>query len=247
MLSMRAKVKDAEEVNLNLEKRIDLLTSLLVISPPGSILVPSSPCKIRGHRSRCMLPKGPLSPGGIRLSLNTGVEGLFSDPKRVDSNSNILHSSAEMSEPIKEDERENLLKESTGTWSSSRASASSGSIPTFSSRPTSIESASSVGLTSPEGLSGLVESQKPSAIRQLKMRRFHLVIVPWSPWFYQKQLPYHLSQLQLCSTPFYSLHLMTCLISQLIPWPHSSRRVNSVRHFLRLIWHCAGEEQQNSM
>ena len=169
---MRAKVKDAEEVNLNLEKRIDLLTSLLVISPPGSILVPSSPCKIRGHRSRCMLPKRPLSPGGIRLSLNTSVEGLLSDPKRVDSNSNILYSSAEMSEPIKEDERENLLKESTGTSSSSRASASSGSIPTFSSRPTSIESASSVGLTSPKGLSGLVESQKLPAIHQRKMRRF---------------------------------------------------------------------------
>ena len=175
--TMRARVKDAEglqEVNLNLEKRIDVLTSLLVISPTKLDLgsVPSSPCKKKGHRSRSMLPKGPLSPGGIRLSLNTGVEGLFSDPKRFDSNSSISYSPAEMSQPIKEDERENLPEETTVTSSSSRASASSDSIPTFSSRPTSIQSASSVGLASPQGLSGLVESQTTSAIRQRKMRRF---------------------------------------------------------------------------
>lgn len=175
--TMRARVKDAEglqEVNLNLEKRIDVLTSLLVISPTKLDLgsVPSSPCKKKGHRSRSMLPKGPLSPGGIRLSLNTGVEGLVSDPKRVDSNSSVSYSPTEMSKPIKEDERENLLEETTGTSSSSRASAASDSIPTFSSRPNSIQSASSVGLTSPEGLSCLVESQTTSAIRQRKMRRF---------------------------------------------------------------------------
>ncbi|MCJ1342323.1 hypothetical protein MMC31_000505 [Peltigera leucophlebia] len=175
--TMRARVKDAEgllEINLNLEKRIDVLTSLLVISPTKLDLgsAPSSPCKMKGHRSRSMLPKGPLSPGGIRLSLNTGVEGLFPDPKRVDSNSDISYSPAEMSQPIREDERENLPEETTGTSSSSRASASSDSIPTFSSRPTSIQSASSAELTCPEGLSGLVESQTTSAIRQRKMRRF---------------------------------------------------------------------------
>lgn len=175
--TMRAKVKDAEglqEVNLNLEKRIDVLTSLLVISPTKLDLgsVPSSPCKKKGHRSRSMLPKGPLSPGGMRLSLNTGVEGLISDPKRFDSNSSISYSPAEMSQPIKEDERENLPEEITGTSSSSRPSAASDSIPKFSSRPNSIQSASSVGLTSPEGLSCLVESQTTSAIRHRKMRRF---------------------------------------------------------------------------
>ena len=126
---------------------------------------------MKDHRSRSMLPKGPLSPGGIRLSLNTGVEGLFPDPRRVDSNSNISYSSAEMSQLIKEDQRENLPEETTGTSYSSRASALSDSIPTFSSRPTSIQSASSVGLTSPEGLSDLVGSQTTSAIRQRKMRR----------------------------------------------------------------------------
>lgn len=172
--TMRARVKDAEglqEVNLNLEKRIDVLTSLLVISPTKLDLgsVPSSPCKKQGHRSRSMLPKGPLSPGGIRLSVNTGVEGLIA---RFDSNSSISYSPAEMSQPIKEDERENLQEGTAGTSSSSRASASSDSIPTFSSRPTSIQSASSVGLTSPEGLSNFVESQTTSAIRQRKMRRF---------------------------------------------------------------------------
>lgn len=175
--TMRARVKGAEgllEVNLNLEKRIDVLTSLLVISPTKLDLgsVPSSPCKMKGHRSRSILLKGPLSPGGIRLSLNTGVEGLYSDPKRADSNSNISYSPAEMSQSIKEDERENLPEENTETSSSSRASASSDSIPEFSSRPTSIQSVSSVGLTSPEGLPGFVESQTTSAIRQRKMRRF---------------------------------------------------------------------------
>lgn len=172
--TMRARVKDAEglqEVNLNLEKRIDVLTSLLVISPTKLDLgsVPSSPCKKQGHRSRSMLPKGPLSPGGMRPSVSTGVEGLFA---RFDSNSSISYSPAEMSQPIEEDERENLPEETAGTTSSSRTSASSDSIPTFSSRPTSIQSASSVGLTSPEGLSGFVESQTTSAIRQRKMRRF---------------------------------------------------------------------------
>lgn len=172
--TMRARVKDAEglqEVNLNLEKRIDVLTSLLVISPTKLDLgsVPSSPCKKQGHRSRSMLPKGPLSPGGMRPSVNTGIEGLFA---RFDSNSSISYSPAEKSQPIEEDERENLPEETAGTSSSSRASASSDSIPTFSSRPTSIQSASSVGLTSPEGLPGFVESQTTSAIRQRKMRRF---------------------------------------------------------------------------
>lgn len=172
--TMRARVKDAEglqEVNLNLEKRIDVLTSLLVISPTKLDLgsVPSSPCKKQGHRSRSMLPKGPLSPGGMRPSVNTGIEGLFA---RFDSNSSISFSPAEMSQPIEEDERENLPEETAGTSSSSRASASSDSIPTLSSRPTSIQSASSVGLTSPEGLFGFVESQTTSAIRQRKMRRF---------------------------------------------------------------------------
>lgn len=172
--TMRARVKDAEglqEVNLNLEKRIDVLTSLLVISPTKLDLgsVPSSPCKKQGHRSRSMLPKGPLSPGGIRLSLSTGAEGLFA---RFDSNSSISYSPPEMSQPIQEDERENLPEETAGTSSSSRASVSSDSIPTISSRPTSIQSASSFGLTSPEGFSGSVESQTTSAIRQRKMRRF---------------------------------------------------------------------------
>lgn len=171
--TMRARVKDAEglqEVNLNLEKRIDVLTSLLVISPTKLDLgsVPSSPCKKQGHRSRSMLPKGPLSPGGMRPSVNTSVEGLFA---RFDSNSSISYSPAEMSQPIEEDERENL-PQTARTSSSSRASASSDSMPTFSSRPTSLQSVSSVGLTSPEGLSGFVESQTTSAIRQRKMRRF---------------------------------------------------------------------------
>ena len=54
--TLRARVKDAEgllEINLNLEKRIDVLTSLLVISPTKLDLgsVPSSPCKMKDHRS----------------------------------------------------------------------------------------------------------------------------------------------------------------------------------------------------
>lgn len=172
--NMRARVKDAEglqEVNLNLEKRIDVLTSLLVISPTKLDLgsVPSSPCKKQGHRSRSILPKGPLSPGGMRPSVNTSIEGLFA---RFDSNSSISYSPAKMNQPIEEDERENLPEETAGTSSSSRASASSDPMPTFSSRPTSLQSVSSFGLTSPEGLSGFVESQTTSAIRQRKMRRF---------------------------------------------------------------------------
>lgn len=175
--TMRARVKDAEglqEVNLKLEKRIDVLTSLLVISPTKLDLgsVPCSPCKKKVQRSKSKLPKGALSPRGIRLSFNTGVDGLFSDTKLLDSNSSISNSPAEMGQPIDEDERQNLPEKTAGTSSSSSTSSSSDSIPAFSSRPTSIQSASSVGLTSPEGLCGLVESQTPSAIRQRKMRRF---------------------------------------------------------------------------
>ncbi|MCJ1342032.1 hypothetical protein MMC31_000212 [Peltigera leucophlebia] len=85
--TLLARVKDAEglEINLNLEKRIDVLTSLLVILPKKLDLnsVPSSPCKMKDYSSRSMLPKGHLSLGGMQLSLNTGVEELFPDPRRL--------------------------------------------------------------------------------------------------------------------------------------------------------------------
>lgn len=182
----RAKVKEAEglkEINLNLEKRIDVLTSLLVLSPTklelGSAV--SSPTKVdplkRGPRPRSMLPRIPSSPGGVRLSLNTATEAIFWNSRRFGSTSSLSDSPGETSRLIDEnDERDasEYMAEATRLRSSSRVSVSYRSVPSFSTRPTSIQSDSSHGITSPGTLPvpADLESQTKSANRQRKMRRF---------------------------------------------------------------------------
>lgn len=182
----RARVREAEgleEVNLNLEKRIDVLTSLLVIMPTKLELssATSSPSKAdplkRRTRPRSMLPRLPSSPGGVRLSLNTNPEALFWNSRRYDSPSSTSDSpGGTTSQLTAEDEREasEFLAEATRCGSSSRVSASFRSAPSFSTRHTSIHSDSWPDVRSP-GQSPIPEnseSQTKSTFRQRKMRRF---------------------------------------------------------------------------
>ncbi|KAI4252806.1 MAG: hypothetical protein LQ352_004063 [Teloschistes flavicans] len=85
MDTLRTRVKDAEgleTVNTDLERRIDLLTNLLVQSPlkPELCSAASSPSKAdpqkRTPRPRptSMVPRIPPSPGSKRLSLNIGPD-----------------------------------------------------------------------------------------------------------------------------------------------------------------------------
>lgn len=182
----RTRVKEAEgleEVNLNLEKRIDVLTSLFVVMPtklqPSSAT--SSPNKAdplkKRTRPRSMLPRPPSSPGGVRLSLNTNTEALFWNSRRYESNPSTCDSpEGTSSHLIAEDEREasEFLAGATRFGSSSRASASFRSAPLFSTRHTSIQSDSWLCTRSPGEFLGPEhsESQTRSAFRQRKMRRF---------------------------------------------------------------------------
>ena len=184
--NIRIRVKEAEgleEVNLNLEKRIDVLTSLLVVSPTKLELcsVTSSPCKVdplkRRSRPRSMLPRPPSSPGGVRLSLNSNTESSFWNSRRFGSTSSISDSpGGTTSNLIAEGEREasEFLAETTRFGSSSSASESFRSGPSFSTKHTSIQSDSWLGGRSPGefSLQEDPESQTKSAIRQRKMRRF---------------------------------------------------------------------------
>lgn len=182
----RTRVKDAEgleEVNRNLEKRIDVLTSLLVISPTKLDLcsAASSPSRAdpfkRTSRPRSMLPRLPSSPGGVRLSLNTNTEAAFWNSRRFESTSSISDSTGgTTSQLIAEDERgaSEFLAEVTRCGSSARASASFRSVPSLSTRHTSIQSDSCLGERTLEEFPFMEnsESQTKSAIRQRKMRRF---------------------------------------------------------------------------
>ena len=184
--SMRAKVKEAEgleEVNLNLEKRIDVLTSLLVQSPTKLELcsAASSPGKgdpmKRGPRPISMLPGLPSSPGGVRLSLNTNAEASFWSSQRFASTSNVSEPLIEINRLTEADEKDDSAECHAGATQDGftpGASVSFRSIPSCPTRPTSIQSDSSFALRSPGGLSVSIESecQTKSANRPRKMRRF---------------------------------------------------------------------------
>lgn len=181
----RNKVKEAEgliEVNLSLEKRIDVLTNLVVQSPTklDPCSATSSPSKAdpskRTPRPKSMLPRLPSSPGGVRLSLNTNVESTFWESGRLEPSSSISGSSKAGSQSIEEeDEPENPepMSQTLPPRSFSCATSSFRSMPSLSTRPTSLHSASSLGITSPElQLSTDFDSQTRSALRRRKMRRF---------------------------------------------------------------------------
>ena len=185
--SIQSRVKEAEEleaVNLNLERRIDVLTNLLVQSPTKLELssATSSPRKANPHqrtpRPRSMLPRVPFSPGGVRLPLSTVSESPFWHSRSFGSTSSIS-GSPERADATAMHEEEAV---SPGSNRESRQFSSidldSGASTlfrsvSFSSRPTSIQSASSLG-TASWGLPLPQDpgSQAQSINRQRRMRRF---------------------------------------------------------------------------
>lgn len=183
--SMTAKIREVEgleEINRDLERRIDVLTSLVAQSPTKLNLcsTASSPTKedpfARARRRRSMLPRLPSSPGGVRLSLNTATDNGFWTSRRFASNSTTLASPQGTSHLIEEEEGvgksiEPLTQDQRS--SSSNTSASFPSVPFSFTRPASIQSASSVDLSSPELQFPLdVDCQTKSVNRQRRMRRF---------------------------------------------------------------------------
>ena len=184
--SMTSKIREVEgleEINRNLERRIDVLTSLVAQSPTKLNIcsAASSPTKedpfSRARRRRTMLPRLPSSPGGVRLSLNTATDHGFWTSKRIGSNSSTLASPQGAIHLIEEAEGvEKPLESLNRDMHSSSISNTSASFPSgpFSfTRPSSIHSASSVDLSSPESPWPVdVDSQTKSVNRQRRMRRF---------------------------------------------------------------------------
>ncbi|KAL8823004.1 MAG: hypothetical protein Q9191_006272 [Dirinaria sp. TL-2023a] len=184
--TLRLRVKDTESLeitNANLEKRIDVLTSLLVQSPTklefGS--ASSSPGKTdpqkRTPRPRSMLPRIPSSPGRGRLSLSTIGEAAFWNPRALRSDS-ISESPARphddgLEDPIKSPEPATDLSQDGIFETDSGTSNSYRSVPSSSSRPTSFYSSSSFAAPSwglPLGSEADIRS-KPAS-RPRRMRRF---------------------------------------------------------------------------
>lgn len=184
--SMTTKIREVEgleEINRDLERRIDVLTSLVAQSPTKLNLcsTASSPTKedpfTRARRRRSMLPRLPSSPGGVRLSLNTATDNGFWSSRRFGSNSSTLASPPGTSHLIEEEEGVEKTMEPLAQEKHSRScSNTSASFPSASfsfTRPASIHSASSVDLSSPELQFPLdVDSQTKSVNRQRRMRRF---------------------------------------------------------------------------
>lgn len=178
-----AEVEGLKEINLNLERRIDVLTTLVAQSPTKLDLcsAASSPTKAdpfsRAQRCRSMLPRLPSSPGGVRLSLNTATDSGFWSSRRFGSNSSTLASQEGTSRLIEEEEGAEkaveYLPRETHSSSFSNTSASIPALPFSFTRPASIHSASSVDLSSPELPFPMdLDYQTKSVNRQRKMRRF---------------------------------------------------------------------------
>lgn len=183
--NMSNKVRETEglgDVNVNLERRIDVLTSLVAQSPTKLDLcsATSSPTKTdpfnRAQRRRSMLPRLPSSPGGVRLSLNTAIDSGFWSSRRLGSVSSTLASPEGTNLSIEEEGPEKVVDHSSHAPQSSTISSASTSFPSLpfsSTRPTSMHSTSSGELTSPEIPFGSdIDSQTKSISRQRRMRRF---------------------------------------------------------------------------
>lgn len=185
--TLRLKLKDTENLeitNANLEKRIDVLTSLLVQSPTklefGSAA--SSPGKIdpqkRILRPRSMLPKLPSSPGGARLSLSTIGEASFWNSGALRSDSSISESPEQLCsddvDKSPESPEQIAYSQHSGPFDTdSGNSGSHRSVPSISSRPTSLHSSSSFGASSwGLPLSSEGDARTRAASRQRRMRRF---------------------------------------------------------------------------
>lgn len=185
--TLRLKTKDTEALeitNANLEKRIDVLTSLLVQSPTklefGSAA--SSPGKVdpqKRTRPRSMMPRVPSSPGGVRLSLNAVSESSFWQGRglRSDSISEAPEDTGDCvdecfqgsSGPAANDQIRTMYSQDLD----SVTSPSSRSVPSSSSRPTSLHSSSSLGASS-WGLPLHTDKDMTTKLtnRQRRMRRF---------------------------------------------------------------------------
>lgn len=187
--TLRLKAKDTEALeitNVNLERRIDVLTSLLVQSPTkldfGSAT--SSPSKTdpqkRTPRPRSLMPRVPSSPGGVRLSLNAVSESSFWHGRGLRSNSSISETPEDTGSYA--DEHVQTSPGSTqrddaqpldSPYLDTASSPSNRSVPSSSSRPTSLQSSSSQGATS-WGLPLATDADlsAKSATKQRRMRRF---------------------------------------------------------------------------
>ena len=193
--SMRAKFRDTDELkamNVRLEKRIEVLTNILVQSPMKLDVssATTSPQKAdqskRTPRPTSMLPRVPSSPGGLQLSLATVSESAFWQPKSITSPASIVESPGghagiedEQSFSIPGfDEAMGSPDPSTKSRQPgffehrSRTSTSYRSAPSTSSRPSSIRSSASFG----PGVWGLPDSAdtepQSSSTRRRSMRCF---------------------------------------------------------------------------
>ncbi|KAL9019280.1 MAG: hypothetical protein Q9185_003454 [Variospora sp. 1 TL-2023] len=185
--NLRTRVKHAEgleAVNTDLERRIDLLTNLLVQSPTKLDLCsatssPSKPGPYRQYtRPRSMLPRVPPSPGSIHLSLNTGSDAQFRRPRRSVASASSTSQSPDTMSACAVDR---ALFQSTESRKESKdlsvseygISSSFRSPPSSSSRPTSMYSSGSLGAYSwglplpPE-----VDLYGKANHKQRRMRRF---------------------------------------------------------------------------
>ncbi|KAI4099889.1 MAG: hypothetical protein L6R37_005763 [Teloschistes peruensis] len=191
METLRIRVKEAEgleAVNNDLERRIDLLTNLLVQSPSKAELcsAASSPSRVdfrkRTHRPRptSMMPRIPPSPGSKRLSLNIGPDRQQFRRSRTSITSPlspIRRFDFTTAPGRREDDAcdvDDLQCSKDSSDLGSGTSSSFRSPPSSSSRPTSLRSSSSLGAhcwglpigpSEPEGHA--LASQK-----QRRMRRF---------------------------------------------------------------------------
>ena len=192
--NMRVKVGDAEsleEVNIGLEKRIELLTKLLVHSPnklnmssTATSPVRADPSK-RTPRPKSMLPNIPSPSGAVRLSLSTVSESAFWQPSNVVRSSSIVESpedavpefngldlqSPARGEVIGSPNYRRESRQSGSFESRSRTSGSFRSAPSPASRPTSFRSSGSFGLKSWD-LPHFADVDTRSANKQRKMRKF---------------------------------------------------------------------------
>lgn len=182
-LVQRAKNNEAlETTNINLERRVDVLTELLAQSPtkPTSCSATTSPRKCdpskRTTRARSMMPRLPSSPGGVRLPLSTVTEAGFWHPGDPGSHERMSESPEPLearlnteatfqAEPLLRSGRSDSMDSGSGSSSPLR------SAPGSSSRPTSMFSDYSAGAGA-WGLPIPPASDFRVGNRQRKMRRF---------------------------------------------------------------------------
>ncbi len=192
--SMRVKVGDAEgleEVNIGLEKRIEILTNLLAHSPNKLDVCSAATSPVRADpikqtsRPKSMLPKIPSPSGAVRLSLSTVSEATFWQPNNIISSSTVVESpedavqdadKQELNSPADDEGMRSpgygrQSRQSGSFESRSRTSGSFRSAPSSASRPTSFRSSGSFGPTS-WGLPNLADVDARSANKQRKMRKF---------------------------------------------------------------------------